>query len=152
MYAPAHISTALAVKRAFPVAPLLGLMLATQAIEFLWMLLTYLGIERQTVDPNGYLHLDYLPYSHSLLSGVGTAVVAYAVICWGFGHPRLALAVGLAIVSHIAYDVIQHEPDIQIAPGLGQPRLGLDLAAIPALDFVVELALSVACWWYFRGS
>jgi hypothetical protein len=30
MYAPAHVSTALAVKRAFPVAPLFGLMLAAQ--------------------------------------------------------------------------------------------------------------------------
>jgi hypothetical protein len=40
--------------------PLFGLMLAAQAIEFLWVVLTYPGIEHQPVDPNGYLHLDYL--------------------------------------------------------------------------------------------
>ncbi len=152
MYAPAHVSTALAVKRAFPVAPLFGLMLAAQAIEFLWVVLTYLGVEHQSVDPNGYLHLDYLPYSHSLLTGLGSAIVAYAIIRWGFGHPRLALAVALAMASYIVYELIQHEPDIQLAPGIDRPRFGLELAAIPALDFVVELILSIACWWYFRGG
>ena len=54
--------------------------------------------------------------------------------------------------SHIVYDVIQHEPNIQLALGLDQPRLGLDMASVPALDFAVELILSVGCWWYFRGS
>src|SRR5215469_6519300 len=82
MYAPAHVSTALAVKRSFPVAPLLGLMFAAQAIEFLWILLSYLGIEYQSVDASGTLHLDYLPYSHSILTGVGSASIAYAVIRW----------------------------------------------------------------------
>jgi hypothetical protein len=152
MYAPAHVSTALAVKRAFPIAPVFGLMLAAQAIEFLWVVLTYLGIEHQSVDANGYLHLDYLPYSHSLLTGFGSAVLAYVIIRWGFGRPRLALAVALAMGSHIVYDVIQHEPDIQLAPGLDQPRVGLDLAAVSALDFAVELILSLGCWWYFRGG
>ena len=145
MYAPAHVSTALAVKRALPIAPLFGLMLAAQAIEFLWVVLTYRGIEHQSVDANGYLHLHYLPYSHSLLTGFGSAAVAYAVIGWGFGHSRLALAVALAMASHIVYDPIQHEPDIQLAPGVDQPRLGLDLAGVPALDFLVELGLSIGC-------
>jgi hypothetical protein len=54
-------------------------MLACQAIEFLWVVLTYLGVEHQSVDPNGYLHLDYLPYSHSPLTGFGSAVVAYVI-------------------------------------------------------------------------
>jgi hypothetical protein len=152
MYAPAHVATALAVKRALPIAPLLALMLAAQAIEFVWIVLTYLGVEHQAVDENGYLHLDYLPYSHSLLAGFGSAAAAYVIIRWGFGHPRLALAVALAMGSHIVYDLIQHEPDIQIAPGIAQPRFGLDMASIPSLDFTVELLLSLGCWWYFgRG-
>jgi hypothetical protein len=127
-------------------------MLAAQAIEFLWVVLTYLGVEHQYVDPNGHLHLDYLPYSHSLLAGFGSAVVAYAILRWGFGRPRVALAVALAMASHIVYDLIQHEPDIQLAPGLDQPRFGLDLAGVPALDFLVEVVLSIGCWWYFRGG
>jgi hypothetical protein len=114
--------------------------------------LTYLGIEHQSVDPNSYLHLDYLPYSHSLLTGSGSAMVAYAVLRWGFDRPHLALAVALAMASHIVYDLIQHEPDIQLAPGLDQPRFGLDLAGLPAIDFLIELALSIGCWWYLRGG
>ena len=65
MYAPAHVATALAVKRKFPVAPFFWLMIATQAIEFLWVVLSYLGIEYQTVDSKGMLHPDFLPYSHN---------------------------------------------------------------------------------------
>jgi hypothetical protein len=152
MYAPAHVATALAVKRRFPVAPLFWLMLATQAVEFIWMLLSYLGIEYQSVDARGVLHLDYLPFSHSLLTGIGLPILAYAVIRWGFRRPTLALAVSLAMVSHIIYDVIQHEPNIQIAPGINQPRLGLNLGAIPAADFLVETGIGVVCWWYFGGD
>lgn len=74
------------------------------------------------------------------------------MIRWGFGHPRLAVAVALAMVSRVVYDLVQHEPDIQIAPGVDRPRFGLDLAGVPALDFLVELARSTACWWYFRGG
>lgn len=72
------------------------------------MVLTYLSIEHQSVNPKAYPHLDHVPCSHSLLTGCGSAVVAYAVLRWGFG---------------------------------------LDLAAVPALDFVLELALSIGCWW-----
>ena len=52
------------------------------------------------------------------------------------GTPGDTLA--LAMASHIVYDLIQHEPDIQLALGIDQPRLGLDLAGIPALDFLVD--------------
>jgi hypothetical protein len=52
------------VKRRFSIAPLFWLMLATQAIEFLWILLSYLGIEYQRVDARGVLNLDYVPFSH----------------------------------------------------------------------------------------
>jgi hypothetical protein len=38
------------------------------------------------------------------------------------------------MASHMVYDLIQHEPDIQLATGLDQPRFGLDLAGVPALD------------------
>lgn len=152
MYAPAHVSTALAMKQRFPVAPLFWLMVATQAIEFLWVVFSYLGIEYQRVDAQGVLHLDYLPYSHSLLTGFGTAVLAYVIIRWGFRRPTIALAVGLAMASHIVYDVIQHEPDIRLAWFLNQPRLGFHLAGVPVADFLVETALAIAFWWYFRGD
>lgn len=152
MYAPAHVATALAVKQKFPVAPFFWLMIATQAIEFLWVVLSYLGIEYQTVDSKGMLHLDFLPYSHSLLTGFGSAVVVYAIIRWGFRRPTVALAVGIAMASHIVYDLIQHEPNIQIAWFLGQPRFGLNVGSVPLLDFVIETALVLGCWWYFKGD
>jgi hypothetical protein len=152
MYAPAHVATALAVKRKFPAAPFFALMIATQLIEFLWVVLSYLGVEYQTVDSQGVLHLDYLPYSHSILTGFGVALLAYIVIRWGLNRPVVALAVAIATGSHIVYDIVQHEPNIQIAWFIGQPRFGLDVGSIPLLDFVIEAALAIACWWYFKGS
>ena len=152
MYAPAHVATALAVKRRFPASPFFWLMIATQAIEFLWIVLSYLGIEYQTVDSKGVLHLDFLPYSHSLLTGFGSAILSYAIIRWGFHRPKVALAVGIAMATHIVYDLIQHEPNIQIAWFLGQPRFGLNVGSVPLLDFVIETALVIACWWYFKGD
>lgn len=110
------------------------------------------GIEYQTIDAHGVLHLDYLPYSHSLLTGFGTANLAYIIIRWGFNTPVAALAVALAMASHIVYDLMQHEPDIQIAWFVSQPRLGLNIGPAPLLDFVIETALTIACWWYFKGD
>jgi hypothetical protein len=152
MYAPVHIATAFAVKRRFPVAPLFALMIATQAIEYIWIVLSYLGIEYQRVDSQGVLHLDFLPYSHSLLTGLGTALVAYVLIRWAFKKPVVALAVAIAMASHIVYDVIQHEPNLQIAWFMGEPKLGLNLGSVPLFDFAIETVLAIACWWYFKGN
>lgn len=152
MYAAAHTSLALAAKRANPTASLFGLMVAAQASELLWVGLTYAGIEHSTVDDHGVLHLEYLPYSHSLLAGLGIGVLLWAATRWVFQRPQLAAIFGWVAASHIVLDVIQHEPNIRLLPWLGHPVLGLNLQANPWLDFAVETAFSVACWAYYRGS
>lgn len=152
VYAPAHVSVALVGKRLLPDASLLGLMIAAQGSEIVWIVLSYAGVEHQAVDAAGRLHLDYLPWSHSIVTGLGGGIVVGAVLAWGFRRPRLGVIFGAVFASHIVLDVIQHEPNIQLAPGVPVPVLGLNLAAIPLADFAVELALSLACWAYFRGS
>ncbi|MDQ6920552.1 MAG: hypothetical protein M3170_03000 [Candidatus Dormibacteraeota bacterium] len=152
MYAVAHVSGALAVKKRFPTAPLFGLMVAVQGSELLWMLLSYLGIEHQMVDRFGVMHLDFLAYSHSVASGIALGVLGWAIFALYLDRPKLGLAFGLALASHVALDIVQHEPNIQLAPGVYGPLLGLGLARVPALDFLVETSMSVACWYYFGGS
>jgi hypothetical protein len=152
MYAAAHTSLALAAKRANPTASLFGLMVAAQASELLWVGLTYAGVEHSTVDNHGTLHLEYLPYSHSLLVGLGIGVLLWAAMRWVFRRPQLAAISGWIAASHIVLDVLQHEPNIRLVPWLAHPVLGLNLQANPWLDFAVETAFSVACWAYYRGS
>jgi hypothetical protein len=152
MYAAAHTSLALAAKRANPTASLFGLMVAAQASELLWVGLSYAGIEHSAVDDSGTLHLEHLPYSHSLLIGLGLGAVLWAALRWVFRRPRLAAVFGWVAASHIALDVIQHEPNIRLLPWLAHPVLGLDLQVSPWLDFAVETALCIGCWAYYRGS
>jgi hypothetical protein len=152
MYAAAHTALALAAKRTTPTAPLFGLMAAAQASELLWVGLTYAGIEHSTVDDHGTLHLEYLPYSHSLLVGLGIGVLLWAALRWLFRRPQLAAIFGWIAASHVVLDVIQHEPNIRLVPWLAHPVLGLNLQANPWLDFAVETTFGVACWAYYRGS
>jgi hypothetical protein len=152
MYAAAHTSLALAAKRSNPTASLFGLMAAAQASELLWVALNYAGIEHPTVDDHGTLHLEYLPYSHSLLVGLGLGVLLWAALRWVFHRPQIAAVFGWVAASHIVLDVLQHEPNIRLAPWLAHPLLGLNLQANPWLDFTIETALCIGCWAYYRGG
>src|SRR3954468_15819581 len=152
MYAAAHTSVALAAKRANPVASLAGLMVAAQACEVLWVGLTYAGVEHSTVDEQGNLHLENMPYSHSLLIGLGGGAVLWAALRWLARRPEIATIFRLVFVSHVVLDVLHHEPNMRVVPWLERPVLGLNLTAYPLLDFVVETAFCVACWAYYRGS
>jgi hypothetical protein len=116
----------------------------------LWIAFTYLGIEHFRVA-NNKIHLDFLPYSHSVFSG---ALLAALALVMGRTARRayVGAAIGLGIFSHIVLDIIHHEPNITLLPVEWGPRLGLNLQAIPLADYLVELAFCVVCWKIFGGS
>lgn len=126
------------------------LLISVQLVELLWVLFSYLGIERARITPDA-IHLDFLPYSHS----VGTSLIL-AAIAWGFGRAvrrtNVGTAIALAILSHVVLDIIHHEPNIALLPMAWGPRFGLNLQGYPILDFLVELAFCLICWAFFRGS
>ena len=126
------------------------LLIAVQFVELLWILFTYLGIEHSRITPDA-VHLDYLPYSHSIGTGLLLAAIA-----WGFGkaarRSNVGTAIALGVLSHVVLDIIQHEPNITLLPLQWGPRLGLNLQGYPLLDFLVELAFCIFCWAYFRGT
>jgi hypothetical protein len=140
----------MALKRKFPRVGLWPLLISVQLVELLWIVFTYLGIEHFRATPDA-IHLDFLPYSHSVFTGALLAVLA-----WGMGksvhRSNVGAAIALGIFSHIVLDIIHHEPNITLLPMAWGPRLGLNLQGYPLLDFIVELAFCVVCWKILGGS
>src|SRR5215207_1256393 len=103
MFAVDHAATALLLKRRFPTVPIAPLLVAVQAMELAWVALNYLGVERTVTESSvrsvADIHLAYMPYSHSVTTGLGAALLACVVIELGFGRKALGRAVGLGIAS-----------------------------------------------------
>ena len=157
MFAVDHAATALFVKRRYPSVPIAPILISVQAMELAWVGLNYLGIERtttaETVRSVADIHLAYMPYSHSVGTAVGAALLAWLIIEKGFGRAFLGRAVGLGIVSHLILDLATHGHDIVLWPGLATPKLGLGLyAAAPMVAFFVELIYGAFCWYVYRGG
>jgi membrane-bound metal-dependent hydrolase YbcI (DUF457 family) len=156
MFAVDHAATALLIKRRFPSVPLTPLLLSVQAMELAWVGFNYLGIERTTTDTPvrsvADIHLTYMPFSHSVATAAGAALLAWIVIERGFGRPLLARAIGIGIFSHLVLDVLTHARDIALWPGSRLPALGMGLYdRAPMWGFALEMAYGVLCWGVFRG-
>ena len=157
MFAIDHAATALLVKRRYPSVPIAPILISVQAMELAWVGLNYLNIERtttaETVRSVADITLAYMPYSHSVGTAVGAALLAWLIIEKGFGRALLGRAVGLGIVSHLILDLATHGHDIVLWPGLATPKLGLGLyAAAPMVAFFVELIYGTFCWYVYRGG
>lgn len=157
MFAIDHAATALLVKRCYPSVPMAPLLVSVQAMELAWVVLNYLGIERTTTEATvrsvADIHLAYMPYSHSVGTAVGAAVLAWLIIEKGFGRAALGRAISLGIVSHLILDLATHGHDIVLWPGWATPKLGLGLyEAAPFAAFIVELVYGIFCWYVYRGG
>ena len=157
MFAIGHAATALVLKRRYPTVPIAPLLISVQAMELAWVLLNYLGIEHTTTEPVvrsvADIHLAEIAYSHSVVTALGAALLAWAVLELGWHRRQLGRAIGLGIASHLVLDLLTHGHDIVLWPGHASPRLGLGLyASAPFAAFVVEMAYGVACWRIYRGG
>jgi len=124
-------------------------------MELIWVGLNLLGIEHVTTEPVvrsvSDVHLAYMPWSHSMVTMLGTALLV-GLGLWAVGRPRLGLALGLGVASHFVLDFSTHDHDLAFAPGLGG-RLGIGLyGSAPLIAFAVELVYGILCWRLFRGS
>ena len=157
MFAIDHAATALLIKRRFPAEPIIPLLLAVQLMELLWVALNLLGIERTTTEPSvqsvSDIHLAFMPYSHSVVTSLAFAIVAWVFLSVFAKRSSLGLAVAIGITSHLILDLITHAPDIAIVPGLESIKLGIGLySRFPIGAFVLELLFGVFCWWIYKGS
>jgi hypothetical protein len=156
MFAINHAATALAVKKKFPHAPMWLLLISVQFMELLWVAFNYLGIEYSTTEATVSsvldVHLNHMPYSHSVISTLIVASVAWLVISKWFNKPKIAIATSIAIASHVVLDLLTHSQDISLAPFSDLQKLGLGLYAVPLVAFVAETLYGIFCWWIYRGS
>ncbi len=151
MYAINHAATALLIKKKQPTAPIILLLISVQLVEIFWVIFNYLGWEHFSVS-NEKLHLDFLPYSHSVFSGAIAAFISFAIINWGYNNRELAIAFSIGVLSHIIIDIIFHEKDIRLSPFSATPAWGLGIIDYPLLNFLTEFMYGIFCWWYFKGS
>ena len=101
MFAVDHAATALLMKRLSPTAPLVPILISVQAMELAWVGLNYLGIERTTTEAAVHsvadVHLAHMPYSHSVGTPIGAAVLAWLIIEKGLGRAALGRAGRVAV-------------------------------------------------------
>lgn len=151
-----HAATALMLKRRWPEVPLLPLLISVQLIEFLWALFCLAGIEVTRTGPTvrsiADIHLDYMPYSHSIGSTVAIATLCWFVLRKPLHRAAWALPVACGVISHIVLDVLVHARDIALVPGLTDTKIGSGLYDVPELALLVELAYGVLCWRVYGGS
>lgn len=155
MFAINHAATALLLQRRDPSIPFVPVLLSVQAIELAWVVLHYLGVERTTtnsvVRDLGDIHLAYMPFSHSILTVVAAAIVAWGVAALA-GRSRVGVFVALGILSHIVLDLATHNGDIPLWPSPAAPKYGTFLyERMPTLAFMLELGYGILCWRVFRG-
>ncbi|MBL3529341.1 MAG: hypothetical protein JMN27_16990 [gamma proteobacterium endosymbiont of Lamellibrachia anaximandri] len=156
MFAINHAATALVIKKHYPEAPLSLLLISVQLMELLWVGFNFAGIEYSTTEATVTsvldVHLAHIPYSHSILSTLVVASLAWLIIRKGFNKPVIAVATAIAIASHVLLDVLTHSQDIPLTPFTEINKVGLGLYAVPLAAFVVETTYGILCWWIYRGS
>jgi membrane-bound metal-dependent hydrolase YbcI (DUF457 family) len=156
MFAINHAATGLIIKKIYPDVPITTILVSVQLIEILWVVLNYLGVERTTTENKvqsvSDVHLEYMPFSHSVVSTAFLAAGAWMLFTFGFKSVDVGIAVALGICSHLVLDLISHARDIVIAPFLDSRKFGLGLYEKPAVAFVFETIYGIFCWWVYGGS
>jgi hypothetical protein len=151
-----HAATALLINKKWPGVPIVAVLLAVQLVEFLWVGFNLFGIEVTTTAPHvralNDIHLDYMPYSHSIAATAVLAFAAWVIFAKILDKPAWGFALAVAVSSHIVLDFATHVHDIAFAPGIESPKFGSGLYGVPLLALVVETVYGVCCWWVFRGS
>jgi hypothetical protein len=140
-----HYSVSFALKTARPQVPLWVLFLAVQAVDIGWGILILLGIEKARIVPGITkafpLDLYYMPYTHSLVAGIGWAMTLAALyFAWRRRHGvGAALAIGVAVLSHWFLDLPVHTYDLPLYDNTD--KQGWGLWDYPLLEWALEAAL-----------
>jgi hypothetical protein len=116
----AHIGVGMAAKPVAPRVPVVVLVVSAYAIDFIWGISFFLGIQTAS------------PWSHGLFMAVVWSVLAALAAALISRNTRSSLVIGLLVFSHWVVDFISHPmtavfPDATGLPLLfeGSPTVGL---------------------------
>lgn len=147
-----HFSLALAAKKAAPKSSLGTLMLAAGFVDVLWPFFLLLGWEHVRIDPGNtaVTPLDFYDYplSHSLVAGIGWAIVFGAIYYAVKRYKRGAVVVALLVISHWFLDFVTHRADLPLLP-VGGPKVGLGLWNHLIATLVIEIAMFCGGLWIY---
>ncbi len=136
-------------------APSLGvLFIAAQLLDWAFFLFLLLGAEHMRMVPGitamNPMDLYDMPFTHSLLGAVVWSAL-FAVVVWLPNVDRRAALLGaLVVMSHWLLDLVVHRPDLTIIGG--EPRLGLGLWNMPAVEMSLEIGLIVAALLFYLAK
>src|SRR5262245_26830707 len=151
-----HLAVGFASKKWAPRTSLAWLILAPIFVDLWWGLFVLGGVERARMTPGITksipIDLEFIPYSHSLVAGVGWGLLLAGV--YYFAAQKNSRAAGVlfaGVLSHWLLDYVSHGPDMPILPS--GPRVGLGLWNYPLAAFAVEAAmLALGLWLYLSAT
>lgn len=142
-----HFAVGMGAKAAAPKVSLGSLFLAAQFLDLLWPTLLLFGVEQVEIAPGitKLTPLDFVnyPITHSLLMACVWGLLFFGIYKITTKNNRIALILGLCVVSHWVLDLVVHRPDLPLTP-TGDVKLGWGLWNVPAATFLIEGALYVA--------
>ncbi len=153
-----HYSVSLAARTSKVDVPLWVWFIGVQWLDFGFMTLALLGVEKVRIVPGftqaNPLDLYYMPYTHGLVGAAILSACFAALVALFFPAARGAAGLGLAWLasfSHWLLDLVMHTPDLPIVAG--PEKVGLGLWNHLAISLPLELALLVlAAWLYTKGA
>lgn len=143
-----HYAVGFLLKKKFEEIPLWLLFIAVQFVDVLAFILVLLGFERMSYNPtsNPFLRtsIEYVPYSHSLLSNLIIAFVIF-LIFWK-SKKIYGIALSIAVLSHWFVDVITHTPDLPLV--WNGFKIGFGLWNFPWPAFFIEVGCFIGSGYY----
>jgi hypothetical protein len=151
-----HYAIGLAAKRAAPGTSLGVHFAAVQFLDLLWPIFLLTGLERVEIDPGNtaFTPLDfiYYPFTHSLLTTAGWAVLFALVYGLLTRYRTGAVVVGLGVLSHWLLDAVVHRPDLPLYPG-SSVMVGLGLwNSVPVTIALEAVLFAAGVWIYLRAT
>lgn len=149
-----HFGAGFAGKKFSKSASLGTYFMAAQWIDLIWPILLQLGIEKVEIKPGVSsvtpLDFTYYPFTHSLLGVFIWAVLFGFVYYLLKKNSRVAIILGLLVLSHWLLDLFVHIPDLPIFPGAGL-KVGFGLWNSLAATIILEgLIFGLGVYFYYK--
>lgn len=151
-----HYATSLALKKYNKKLSLGWLFLGAQLVDIFFFSFVLIGVERLNIvehyTATNHFHLEYMPFTHSLLSTFLWALVGYIFgrIFWK-DNPKVAWGMAAVIASHWFLDLPVHTPDLPLWSDESF-KFGFGLWNYKYLAFVLEgIVLAIGTWIYLNS-